>query len=132
MARDRVHGAPYQAVRALSAWALGRRGYLRGRLLLAGVNPASLDFAEWIDVAEAAIVEGPMHGAWVGLDEVLKKLEQGIAEADPDPETWGTTTAAAESQAAAEALFPQAAPRPKRPRPERSPDDDGDPSTLPG
>jgi hypothetical protein len=74
-------------------------------LLLGGTDPASLSCFDWIDVAEAAIIEPVVNGARGSLDEVLDKLRAVLEEMMPDPATWGTSAAAQAGLAAAEALF---------------------------
>lgn len=107
MAQRAVHGTPYATARALAAWAVYRRRYLRGRLLLAGVRIEELDMGALIDVAEAAIVEAAA-GPGVGVDTILDALEDSAASAMPNEDTWGTTAEARRGADAAHAVFGQA------------------------
>lgn len=94
MALQGVRGEPpYSTVRALAGWAEHRKGYLRGRALLAGWRWDALSFRDQLDMIEAILGEG------VGVDTILDDLHNRIAEAFPDPETWGRQPAAAKAEA---------------------------------
>jgi len=107
-----VRGAPYTTVQALAAWAVSRHGYLRGRLLLAGVRIETLDFTELIAAAEAALFEPAFHGGGASIDEVLDKWEEAILEVFADEDTFGESKGSQEGLKAAEQLFGPAEPRP--------------------
>jgi len=107
-----VRRAPYTTVQALAAWTEHRYGYLRGRLLLAGVRIETLDFTELIAAAESALFEPTLHGGATSIDEVLDKWEEAIAEIFVDEETFGESKGAQAGLKAAEEMFPQAEPLP--------------------
>lgn len=59
MAGGGVGGSPYPAALQLAAWALSLAPYLRGRLLLAGVDYGSFSAGDWMDVTFTMLVDMP-------------------------------------------------------------------------
>lgn len=111
MAHRAVRGTPYQLTHVYTAWAVHRYGYLRGRLLLAGIEINDLDAGRLIDVVEAIFLEPALHGG-IGVDNIIDKVRNALIELMPDRETHGLTEAAREGARAAEAAgFGQARPR---------------------
>jgi len=98
---------PYRITRSLAAWALTRRDYLRGRLLLAGTDPDSLSAFDWVNVAEAALIEPFVHGGSQSVDEALKIVHKAFTDALPLREHWGESEEAQQGLSAAEAMFPR-------------------------
>lgn len=107
--RGGLRQPPYLVARGLASWAQAHEGYLRGRLLLAGTDPDTLDAFTWLDITEATIVDSA--GAGYNVSEIIERLHAAILEAQPVRETWGTLPSQVESAAAAENMF---GPRPSR------------------
>lgn len=84
-----------------------RRSYLRGRLLLSGVRLGSLGLDELIDVAEAALLEPALNGAYSTIDDMLDRFHEATfdAYAVVHRELWGTSPQAQARARAAEAMF---------------------------
>lgn len=110
MADGAVRRPPYQLARVFTAWAAHRHGYLRGRLILAGVDIDELDARSLIDVVEALFIEPALHGG-TSIDDILDKVHRAMMELVPDRETHGLTPGAIAGAAAADAMFGQARPR---------------------
>lgn len=74
------------------------------------------------------MLEPFLHGSAEGIDALLDRFEQGVHEAMPDPETWGTSRMAQQINADAEAQFAPAWTPPAAPE---STGDDETPPTIP-
>lgn len=84
-----------------------RRSYLRGRLLLAGVRLTELGLDELVDVAEAALIEPALNGAYSTVDEMLDRFHEATFDsyAVIRRELWGTSPQAQARARAAEEMF---------------------------
>lgn len=71
---------PYTTVRTLIDWAESRKGYLRGRALLSGIDMDDLTLSDFLNVTEAVLIEPAVHGGQ-SIDETLDKMEKSIKEA---------------------------------------------------
>ena len=74
---------PYRTVLAVGSWAWANRGYIEGRITLAGGDPDLLSLRQFVDVGFTVLVEEYQR---LGVDLLSAIDKVGALGGEPEPE----------------------------------------------
>lgn len=72
---------PYGTIIALGGWAAANRGYINGRILLAGHDPSTIEFRWVIDMARVLVLE-TYRELGLKFQEAVDELDDRIVGVD--------------------------------------------------